>query len=165
MRIRRTEVGDLGRVMEIYAKARNLMVANGNATQWVDGYPSREVIERDMAKGNSYVCLDDEQIVAVFYFGVEADPTYAVIYEGAWLNEQPYGVVHRMAVDATKKGTATFCMEWCYDQAGNIRVDTHQDNKAMQRVLEKCGYAVCGRIVVANGTSRVAYQKQRGGDL
>lgn len=40
MEIRLTELKDLPLVMEIYDNARAFMRANGNATQWIDGYPS-----------------------------------------------------------------------------------------------------------------------------
>lgn len=33
-------------ILEIYAKARKFMKENGNPTQWEEGYPSREIVER-----------------------------------------------------------------------------------------------------------------------
>ena len=36
-------------ILEIYAKARKFMKENGNPTQWEEGYPSREIVEKDIA--------------------------------------------------------------------------------------------------------------------
>jgi len=46
MEIRLTELKDLPLVMEIYDYARAFMRANGNATQWIDGYPSESFIRQ-----------------------------------------------------------------------------------------------------------------------
>ncbi len=44
MEIRFTELKDLPLVMEIYDYARAFMRTTGNATQWIDGYPSEALI-------------------------------------------------------------------------------------------------------------------------
>ena len=41
--------------------------------------------------------------------------------------------------------------------AGYLRCDTHENNVPMRRALESFGFHECGRITVANGTERVAY--------
>lgn len=48
MEIRLTELKDLPLVMEIYDYARAFMRANGNATQWIDGYPSESFIRQEI---------------------------------------------------------------------------------------------------------------------
>ena len=88
------------------------------------------------------------------------DPTYQHIYEGNWLNDEPYGVIHRLATNGKRKGVSDACLNWCFEQWGNIRVDTHQDNKVMQHILTKYGFQRCGIIYVKNGTERIAYQKK-----
>ena len=72
------------------------MRKNGNTKQWTGGYPTEEIIKKDIENGNSYVCLDEEQkIVGTFAFIQGDDPTYAHIYDGAWIDDkQPYGVIH-----------------------------------------------------------------------
>lgn len=64
------------------------------------------------------------------------DPDYQVI-EGAWLNEEPYGVVHRITSDGTVKGAASACLTWAFGQCGNLKIDTHRDNVVMQNMLKK----------------------------
>lgn len=159
MLIRRTELEDLSQVMEIYEYARNFMRAQGNTTQWIDGYPSEELIRQEIEEGHSFVCTDElGGIVGTFCFILGDDPTYEHIYEGDWLNDEPYGVVHRLATAGKQRGIAEACLKWCVGRCTNLRVDTHRDNLAMQHILEKHGFRRCGIIYVKNGTARIAYQ-------
>jgi RimJ/RimL family protein N-acetyltransferase len=159
MEIRKTRVEDIKRVLEIYEKAIVFMRENGNSTQWINGYPSKVVIESDIKLNKSYVCIDDNEIVGTFYFEIGIEKTYLKIYEGQWLNNQEYGVIHRIAVDGKQKGIASYCINWCYEQIQNIRIDTHRNNKPMQKLLEKNGFKYCGIIYLEDGDERIAYQK------
>ena len=96
-------------------------------------------IKKDIENGNSYVCLDEEQkIVGTFAFIQGDDPTYAHIYDGAWIDDkQPYGVIHRLASTEDSKGVASACLQWCYRQIPNLRADTHRDNHILQYILKK----------------------------
>lgn len=158
--IRPAGLGDLPLVMEIYDYARAFMRANGNVTQWVNGYPSEELIRQEIQDGHSFVCTDgDGEIVGTFCFILGDDPTYQQIYDGAWLNDEPYGVIHRMGTNGKRKGIAEACLNWSFQHSNNIRVDTHRDNLVMQHILEKNGFKRCGIIYVRDGTERIAYQK------
>ena len=127
MEIRLTELKDLPLVMEIYDYARAFMRANGNATQWIDGYPSESFIRQEIEDGHSYVCTDEQgEILGTFCFILGEDPTYLNIYEGAWLNDEPYGVIHRMAASGKRKGVSEACLNWCFEHFENIRVDTKE---------------------------------------
>ncbi len=159
MEFRKTKPEELDRVMALYDGARAFMQANGNPNQWVGGYPQRELIAGEIVRGNSYVCVEDGEIAAVFSLIVGEDPTYRVIYDGAWLNEESYGTVHRICVAKQGGGVGAACLQWCLERCGNIRIDTHRDNRAMQALVKKCGFTYCGRIHLANGAERVAFQK------
>lgn len=159
MEIRQTVLDDLDKVMEIYKDARLYMRENGNPNQWGDDYPGIDLIRQDISEGKSYVCVEDNQVVGVFFFNIGPDPTYHIIYEGSWLNDEPYGVIHRIASGSHKRGVASFCLKWCYDKWPNIRIDTHQDNIVMQNFLNKNGFSRCGIIHLENGAERIAYQK------
>lgn len=160
MKIRKAELFDLPAVMEIYATARKFMCAHGNPNQWRNGYPAEELVRQDQEKGCLYLCEEKGEIAGVFMFSTEEDPTYQEIYQGKWLNEKPYGTMHRMASSGKEKGVASFCLDWCFEQCGNVRGDTHADNYVMQRVFEKNGFKKCGVIYVADKTPRIAYQKE-----
>ncbi len=159
MEIRNTTIEDVNVVMEIYNQARQYMRQHGNQDQWVNGYPNIELIQEDIREHNSYVCIDENQIVGVFRFTLGIDPTYIKIYEGQWLNEEPYGVVHRIASASHMRGVASFCLDWCFEQCNNIRIDTHRDNRVMHNLLMKNGYAKCGIIYLQDGAERLAYHK------
>ncbi len=136
------------------------MRSRGNAVQWVGGYPSRGLIAAGVDSGEQYVCVSEGEIVATFWFAIASEPTYAEI-EGAWLDDAPYGVMHRLASDGSVKGAGAFCLDWCLEQCGNIRVDTHACNTVMQNLLERLGYTRCGVIFIADGTPRDAFQRMK----
>lgn len=159
MNIRKTTLNDMNIILDLYEQSRKFMALNGNSNQWIDNYPQRSLLEEDIESGHSYVCVDDDKIVGTFFYIEGNDLTYAKIYEGHWLNDKLYGVVHRLASAQGKRGVATFCMNWCFDQCKNIRIDTHIDNIPMQNLLNKNGYTKCGIIYISNGDERIAFQK------
>jgi len=158
MTIRKTSPSDLAAVMQIYAEAQAYMQENGNPDQWGKAHPPQKLIENDIKSGSSYVCVDNNKIAAVFYFCQEEEPTYSKI-EGNWLNDAPYAVVHRIARANNAKGAGAFCLQWCYSQHANIRIDTHKDNTPMLTLLDRLGYTYCGIINLVNGDERMAFQK------
>ena len=158
MKIRKTLPGDYERVCRIYADARKFMSTTGNPHQWKNTDPTTEIVLQDIERGLSYVCVIENDIVAVFYYNIEIDPTYGVI-DGMWLNDAPYGVVHRIASSRKVKGAGVFCLQWCLDQCQNLRIDTHKDNIPMKNLLEKLDFDYCGIIWIENGEERLAYQK------
>ncbi len=163
MIIRHTTERDFDTVMRIYARARAFMAENGNPNQWgPTNWPPEALIHADIAAGNSYVCTEDGRVIGTFFFvsGEDIEPTYADITEGAWLDDSPYGVVHRIAADGTVKGTGAFCIEWAYARCGHLRIDTHGDNRVMQGLLDKLGFVHCGTIYVREDHDpRLAYEK------
>ena len=160
MEIRKTTFDDLETVMKIYADGREIMLEGKNFHQWPEGYPFRDIIEEDIAAGVSYVCVSDGEILAVFHLSTDPEITYEKI-DGAWLNDEPYGVIHRIARAKTDKakGSGAFCLSWCFDLVKNIRIDTHADNIPMRKLLEKQGYKYCGTVWIETGDKRMAYQK------
>ena len=160
MDIRRAKEEDIDIIMDVFDAAKLFMRKTGNSKQWVDGYPSKELILSNIRDKSFYVCMSDEQqIVGVFYFKVENDSTYDKIYDGEWLDDKPYGVVHRIASSGVRKGVADFCLQWCIEKCKNIRIDTHRDNTVMQNILKRNGYQQCGIIYLVSGAERIAFQK------
>ena len=160
--IRKSAMADLSTLMELYECGRSTMRRSGNLKQWTHGYPTQEVVARDIERGNSYLCIDGStgQAIGTFAFIAGEDPTYARIYEGQWAdNARPYATIHRLAGREGAKGVADACINWCYEQRSNLRADTHRDNRIMQHILRKHGFRYCGIIHLANGDERLAYQK------
>ena len=163
MTIRKTEINDIDRVIEIYEDGRQYMRANGNLEQWNNNYLSREVVAEDISNGCSYVVIDDttNEIIAVFAFLPGPDVTYNKIYNGSWPNNKDYCVIHRIAVSVHRKGVASFVYSYCLDKCDVIRIDTHKDNIPMQNSLKKNGFNYCGIIHLLSGDERLAFQKER----
>ena len=158
--IRKAGATDIPRIMEIYAHARQFMADNRNPSQWVNGYPNESTIRDDLAQEQLYVCAEGASIVGVFCFFLGNEPDYQTIYHGAWLQDGPYGVVHRIASAAGNKGVASMCLDYAFTQCGDLRIDTHRDNIPMQRLLAKNGFHRCGIILLRkDGTERIAFQK------
>lgn len=154
--IRNAILADLPRLSELYAVARAYMKASGNPNQWGDSNPPREVLEADIAKEQLYVVEEDKTIHGAFALIFGADPTYSHI-EGAWLDDNPYAAIHRLAGDGTG-GIFAAAISYARAQSPSLRIDTHADNATMHHVLEKYGFIRCGTIYLANGDPRVAYQ-------
>lgn len=161
IKIRKNQLTETDRLMDIFMQAKRIMRKDGNMKQWTGNYPSLEIITQDIQNGNSYVCLDDtDEIIGTFAFIPGPDPTYARIYDGAWIDDtQPYGVIHRLASTESSRGVAAACLQWCYEQIPNLRADTHRDNHILQHILKKHGFRYCGIIYLLNGDERLAYQK------
>ena len=158
--IEKATLSQLPQILKIYEKARKFMSESGNPPQWGTYYPTEEMIRQDILIGKSYVNLKDGNLCAVFYFAVENDPTYGYI-DGAWLNDAPYGVIHRIAVGESGRGVAAECFRFAETLCDNLRIDTHENNIPMQRCLLKNGFIRCGTIYLEDGDPRIAYQKVR----
>ena len=163
MKIRKCTAEDLSRALEIYAEAREFMRSAGNENQWSGGYPDEATVRRDITSGSLYGVEHNGELIAVFYFQIDADPTYAKIYGGSWKNDAPYGVIHRIAVAKSSHGMGVsgICFDYCYEKCHNLKIDTHKDNIPMQRALLRSGFEYCGIIYLESGDERLAYQKTK----
>ena len=163
IKIRLASEADLDSIMPVYDAARQFMRRNGNLTQWVNGYPSREQILTDIRSNVCYVGVDGEDRIAVVFALIHGDdPTYANIEDGEWLNALPYATIHRIASSGLYGGMMSRCVDFCFRQINNIRVDTHADNRQMNSALSRLGFTRCGIIRIADGSPRTAYQKYQG---
>ena len=154
--IREAVYSDMPAIKKLYANARQFMAEHGNATQWGESYPEDSLLSQDLECKKLFLVQDEGGIHGVFYFSVEADPTYTVIYQGQWRWEKPYGVIHRIAGDGSG-GILRSAVDFASKQSDYLRIDTHDDNYVMQKALEKMGFFKCGIIYIEDGTSRIAY--------
>lgn len=161
IKIRKATTSDLPILMEIFEAGKRIMRQSGNMKQWTNGYPSKELITNDIKNNNCYVCIDEkEAIIGTFAFIKGADPTYATIYQGEWLDDKmPYATIHRLASTEESHGVAEACIHWCSQQVESLRADTHRDNHILQHILTKHGFRYCGIIYLLNGDERMAYQR------
>lgn len=159
LEIRKSTYDDLDRIAEIFTYARKQMALNGNPSQWKNDRPSMELVKKDIDVSNSYVVLNEGKIVATFAFIVGVEPTYLDI-DGKWLDDDPYGTIHRIASDGSVKGVFDQVIDYVSKRGVDIRIDTHKDNKIMRHLIEKNDFVYCGIIIVDDGTPRLAYQKK-----
>lgn len=158
---RKATMADVPVIMRLIDESRAIMRSCGNVNQWIDGYPSQETIENDISNGHCYLCVEQGsgEIVASFAFIPGPEPTYREIFDGEWMDDKPYHVVHRLASTAGSHGIFNDVMDYCMAVAGNLRIDTHRDNVIMRHVIDHYGFSYCGIIYLLNGDERLAYQK------
>jgi predicted GNAT family N-acyltransferase len=168
MLIRKTTTSDIDLIIPIFEEARKTIAALG-IDQWQNGYPSREVVEADVEKEQSYCVLTDDEICATMAILTDGEPTYDKIYEGKWLTgnkNRNYIAIHRVAVSVSCRGSGISgkMIDFAADMAKNLkrdslRIDTHRGNVVMRKMLEKNGFCYCGVIYLEDGDERVAYEK------
>lgn len=157
--IRKAVTDELDSIMVVLDAAKRIMRSSGNMRQWTDGYPSEDVIRKDIANGNGYVVEDDGRVTGYFAFIASPEPTYSRIYDGAWLDDSlPYHVIHRIGSYPDVHGIFRSIIEWCRSEDANLRIDTHRDNLIMQHNILKHGFIYCGIIFLESGDERLAYQ-------
>lgn len=157
---RHATMKDLPMILNLRDQAREIMRSYGNVDQWPDGYPRDEKFILDIEQECSYVMMDPTGLmVGTFAFIPGPDFTYQVIYEGQWLNDEPYCVIHRIASTPGSHGVLNAILDFCEAQSPSIRIDTHKDNLIMIKGLKKRGYQYCGIIHLLNGDERLAFQK------
>lgn len=164
MEFRKTIKSDVNNVMKIIKQAQDYFKSQG-VDQWQNGYPNEETIENDIKNDESYVLEKDGEIVATTMLTFNGEPTYDSI-QGKWLSNDKYATIHRVAVDNTHKGNGLssqiikYVEKNCLDKGiHSIKVDTHEDNTSMQRLLEKNDFKYCGVIYLEDDSKRIAFEK------
>ena len=135
------------------------MRLTGNPNQWWDYHPAESILREDIPKKQLYVIESEGIIGGVFAYIQGADPTYLEIEGGSWLNDEPYGVIHRIASDGSG-GILKAAVEFAAGHVDYLRIDTHADNHVMQKAVRKQGFRYCGIIYIADGTPRLAYDRK-----
>ena len=160
MKLRKAALTDGDAVLALYREAQAFLAAQG-IDQWQDGYPNQETFLADVGRGESWVLEEGGQVAATACLGLGREPTYDIIYEGAWGTEAPeYAFLHRIAVSGAckGKGVPSLFFQELERQARErglpcLRGDTHRENKIMQRVMEKNGLSYRGVIYLEDGES------------
>lgn len=165
--IRKTTEADIPALMEIFSEARKTIAALG-IDQWQNGYPNETVLREDMALSQSYLVESEGRVIATFAMPEGGEPTYDKIFDGEWrvpCGREGYIALHRVAISVASrgKGISTRIVEYAKECArslgrASVRIDTHEGNAVMRRMLEKHGFTHCGTILLESGEPRVAYE-------
>lgn len=165
MEFRKATNEDTISIMDIIRQAQTCLKQCG-IDQWQNNYPNMEIIVNDIKNRNSYIAIKNNKIAGTVCVDFGGEKTYKTIYDGQWLTGGQYAVIHRIAVDSVHKrnGLASeiiisieaICLK---RDIHSIRVDTHRDNLAMQKLLQKNGFIYCGIIYLEDGNERIAFEK------
>ncbi len=158
LKIRPATIQDLPAILEIFDAARAFMRQNGNFVQWMGNYPDENDVVNDIKLGEEYVIQDDGVVCAVFTMMSRPEPTYKVI-EGEWLQDGPYGTIHRVASSGKCSGCVQAAIEYALQFHSVLRCDTHQVNLPMRNALTKAGFVHCGTVFMLDGTPRMAFER------
>ena len=169
---RRAEIADMDALLDILEQAKAYLRESG-VDQWQEGYPNREALAADIEAGRGWLfeCVDNGEIAGYECVAMTPEVCYREI-DGAWLTEgENYAVIHRAMAAARYRGTRlaaemfSFAAELAAGMGRlSVRVDTHRDNKAMNRLCEKQGFTYCGVVDLglvdpASDSLRTAYEK------
>ena len=182
-RIRSATAADLPALRPVFEAAKGIMRADGNVEQWsAPGFPPEELLLRDVERGGGFLLepavpgIDGIQplypactpnpidtpnpVRPVGYFALlpSPEPTYGHI-DGAWLTDEPYGVIHRIASYPGVHGVFAAIIDFAAARYSHLRIDTHRDNRIMQHLIAKHGFTYCGIIWLPDGTPRLAYER------
>lgn len=131
--------------------------------QWHPDYPTQQTILDDIVQDIGYVFADGQEIVGYCCIIIDDEPAYRTI-DGAWKTDRPYAVVHRMAFRQKARGKGLsgqafdLIKAFCFSQHIHaIRVDTQDENKVMQHILDREGFRYCG-LIQFDGGPKLAYE-------
>lgn len=158
MNIRLANTSDTSRIFEIYEYARAYMKAQGNPYQWGDDRPEKSLTKDDIKNQRCYVMEDDGHIFACFVFTIGFEKAY----EAKFPSKVEYGVIHRVASDKSKRGIVELIVDFAKEKVNFLRIDTHEDNKTMQRAIERQNFKRLGIIYLEDGSPRILYELKEG---
>lgn len=165
MEFKIAEKEDIDGIMSIIEEAQIYLRKQG-IDQWQKNYPNRDTIKNDIENGYGYILLRDNNILGTVAVMLSGEKTYDSIYNGSWITNGQYGVIHRLAINPRYHGRG---LAWeiirqvekiCLNQGiKSIKVDTHKENLSMQELLQKNGFKYCGIIYLEDGAERMAFEK------
>ena len=165
MKFRKSKTSDVKSIMKIINQAQKFFKDKG-IDQWQNGYPNEDTIIEDIKSTESYVLEKDGEVVATSMVTFKGESSYDSIYDGKWLSNNKYAAIHRVAVNNAHKGLGLSteiikCIEQlCIDNGvHSVKIDTHEENIPMQKVLKKNGFEYCGIIYVDGSSKRIAFEK------
>lgn len=165
MIFRKSNQNDIEYIMQIINQAQDYFKQH-HIDQWQDGYPNEQTIYKDIINGYSYVLCDRNDILATSAISFDGESSYNKIYEGNWVSNSKYAVVHRIAVKEYLKGKGLSSIvlreveKLCtLNEVYSIKIDTHKDNFPMQAMLKKNNFIYCGIIYLEDKSERIAFEK------
>lgn len=155
MHLTKASMDDLNRIVEVLEDGKNQLAERG-VDQWQGDYPNPEQVKADIENGFAYLVHDsDHETVGVFSILPAPDHAYDEL-DGKWLLETDrYLTIHRVAIHSDHAGNG-YASRLFMDVINfikvhredivSLRIDTHEDNHAMQHLIEKFGFKRVGTL-------------------
>ncbi len=165
MELRLAENIDKNIILQFYREGSQKLKEEG-VDQWQkDKIPNLDKFEDLIRNDELYVLEDNGQVVSTVIIK-KYDCDYEDNMTGKWISNYDYIAIHRVATGNKyrSKGYGKSVLLFCEDYAKrnnikSLRIDTHRNNKSMQRLIKRLNYTYCG-IVYINGTDeRFAFEK------
>lgn len=165
IKLRQATQKDFEQIIAILADGRNQLAEKG-VDQWQGDYPNRDHVKEDIDKGFAYLVVsDDEETVGALSIVAPPEHDYDTM-DGQWLvDTNKYRVIHRVAIHSNHAGHgyASRMFEEVIkyveqaDDIKSLRIDTHEDNKAMQHLIEKNGFQRVGTLHGVYRKNEISY--------
>ena len=163
---RKAKIEDLNQIMEAVEDSREVLRLQGNG-QWQDGYPNQNDFINDINNGRLFVTFDKDpnNIVGVCALTYREED-YHHLYEGKWLTDLPYMVMHRISVkkEYRSQGYGKALFNVFIEVAKNkgyhsLRIDTHENNIRMRNIIQEFGFVFCGKAILTPNKDRMVFEK------
>ena len=163
--LKKTTTKDINQVMDVIEQGKSYLKSSG-VDQWQNDYPNEEIIKEDIVNGYGYVLEDEGKIVGTVALSFDGEPWYDNIYDGKWITNEDFLVIHRLAVSDNVRGTdaASEILRQAEKLCAlrgvqSIKIDTHEDNVIMQKFVKKNGFEYCGMVILGSEGERLAFEK------
>jgi len=148
--IRLAKILEIPDILNITRACAKRMMDQG-IYQWNEYYPSKEAFEKDIARKELYVLVENDEIIGTIVVSTLMDEEYVSIN---WLTPNKNNIyIHRLAVDPKKqkKGYAKELMDFAEDYARkgcfiSVRLDTFSKNSRNNKFYQARGYRTVGDI-------------------
>ena len=163
---RKATLEDLPQVMEAVEDSREVLRLQGNG-QWQDGYPNKDDFVNDIKNGRLFVTYDNDpnEVIGVCALTYREED-YHHLYEGEWLTDLPYMVMHRVAIKKKYKGKGlgkklfeVFIEQAKLEGYKSLRIDTHEGNAIMRHIITSFGFVYCGKAILTPDKDRMVFEK------
>lgn len=160
----KAEIDDLPLILEVIESCKRYL-KNLSIDQWQDGYPNEKIIENDIVNEVGYIITYGNEKIGYVCLDYNEEKAYSN-EKIKWKSDKKYLAIHRFAINEKYRGRhlskeifKLFDLK-AIEYKRNLRVDTHSDNKIMQKVLKNANFEFCGITYYNNGNDeRLAFEK------
>lgn len=148
--LRKATQKDFKTICKLINDGKKLLKLQG-INQWQHGTPNEDIIKLDIEMENSYVYEIDNNVIATAMINFDKDRVYEEY--NIWHNSDNYAAIHRFVIDKNYLGSGfsnkfiQVIKEYVYKKGvSTIRIDTHENNLKMQRLLIRNDFCYCGEV-------------------